>query len=135
MRAIPNLPWTALPPTLGVSGKPGQLHRLLQDRLSGGRLCKLHQALALPPDQMRAVEVGDPAWSYVRLRLIERGLGAIQCTEAGLSATCDGMGFRLRATQPGPEGRRAGGRRKVAGLAQHGQGCPVVATEQRDVGR
>src|SRR6266511_5644656 len=26
MRAIPNLPWTALPPTLGVSGKPGQLH-------------------------------------------------------------------------------------------------------------
>src|SRR6266545_324098 len=25
MRAIPNLPWTALPPTLGVSGKPGQL--------------------------------------------------------------------------------------------------------------
>src|SRR5215207_3241393 len=26
MRAIPNLPWTALPPTLGVSGKLGQLH-------------------------------------------------------------------------------------------------------------
>src|SRR5215218_8113725 len=26
MRAIPNLPWTALPPTVGVSGKPGQLH-------------------------------------------------------------------------------------------------------------
>src|SRR5215218_8521288 len=25
MRAIPNLPWTALPPTVGVSGKPGQL--------------------------------------------------------------------------------------------------------------
>src|SRR5215207_4682022 len=25
MRAIPNLPWTALPPTLGVSGKLGQL--------------------------------------------------------------------------------------------------------------
>src|SRR5919201_1113647 len=28
MRAIPNLPWTALPPTLGPSGKPGQLHPL-----------------------------------------------------------------------------------------------------------
>ena len=26
MRAIPNLPWTALPPTVGLSGKPGQLH-------------------------------------------------------------------------------------------------------------
>src|SRR6266511_2192452 len=25
MRAIPNLPWTALPPTVGLSGKPGQL--------------------------------------------------------------------------------------------------------------
>src|SRR5215211_5806287 len=29
MRAIPNLPWTALPPTVGVSGKPGQLHKRL----------------------------------------------------------------------------------------------------------
>jgi putative transposase len=26
MRAIPDLPWTALPPTLRLSGKPGQLH-------------------------------------------------------------------------------------------------------------
>src|SRR5512133_3681680 len=28
MRAIPNLPWTALSPTVGVSGKPGQLHQV-----------------------------------------------------------------------------------------------------------
>src|SRR6266487_2308814 len=34
MRAIPNLPWTALLPTLKVSGKPGQ-H---QCELSGGTI-------------------------------------------------------------------------------------------------
>ena len=105
------------------------------DRLSGGRPCQLHQTLALPPDQMRAVEVGDPAWSLVRLRLIERGLGAIQSTEAGVDVTRDGMGLRLRATQPGPKGRRAGGYCKVAGLPQEGEGCTVVTAEQRDVGR
>jgi hypothetical protein len=73
-------------------------HRLLQDRLSGGWPCKLHQALASPPGQMRAVEVRDPAWSLVRLHLSEGCLGAIQGTEAGVDFACDGMGFRLRAT-------------------------------------
>src|SRR6266508_1449653 len=36
MRAIPNLLWTALPPTVGLSGKPGQLQTDLA--WSGGSL-------------------------------------------------------------------------------------------------
>jgi hypothetical protein len=73
-------------------------YRLLQDRLSGGGLCKLHQALAPPPVQMGAVEMSNPVWCSVRLRLIERGLGTFQSTEAGVGVTRDGLGFRFRAT-------------------------------------
>ena len=47
---------------------------------------------------MRAIEVRDPAWSLVRLRLSEGGLGAIQGTQTGVDFACDGMGFRRRAT-------------------------------------
>ena len=79
--------------------------------------------------------MGHPAWSLIRLRPIERRLGAVQRSEAGVGVTSGGMGFRLRATQPGPKSRRAGGYYKIAGLAQHGQGGPMVTAEQRDIGR
>src|SRR6266508_1789426 len=38
MRAIPNLPWTALLPTLGPSGKPGQLQLFLSGLADLGAL-------------------------------------------------------------------------------------------------
>src|SRR5215212_5218731 len=50
MRAIPNLPWTALPPTLGVSGKPGQL------QLDGFR-SQLHACFTRRADAL--FELGD----------------------------------------------------------------------------
>jgi WD40 repeat protein len=61
MRAIPNLPWTALPPTVGVSGKPGQLQ---WDAGSGQHLLKipdgaLVHALAFSPDGSRLATAGN----------------------------------------------------------------------------
>jgi hypothetical protein len=47
---------------------------------------------------MGAVEMSNPVWCSVRLRLIERGLGTFQSTEAGVGVTRDGLGFRFRAT-------------------------------------
>src|SRR5215211_7524505 len=55
MRAIPNLPWTALPPTLGVSGKPGQLHCL---------------ALATPGLAVAASRLATPATLVPPARLV-----------------------------------------------------------------
>src|SRR5215216_2205463 len=47
MRAIPNLPWTALPPTVGVSGKPGQLQTIDGAAVAASARRVSREALAL----------------------------------------------------------------------------------------
>src|SRR5512132_1609151 len=67
MRAIPNLPWTALSPTVGVSGKPGQLHGRRQ---SAAELAERLRLAWRPRLGLHAAAVTVYAPKYGPLRLV-----------------------------------------------------------------
>src|SRR6266545_5310434 len=63
MRAIPNLPWTALPPTVGVSGKPGQLQLLILRLTARGKARRRRLGSSAVSSSSTATRMAAVIWS------------------------------------------------------------------------
>jgi hypothetical protein len=67
-----------------------RVERLLQDREGSLRLPHDHKAVALPPNQVRMVEVGQSARPAAWLYLLERLVGLVEGTEGVFRVSGDG---------------------------------------------